>query len=66
MRWPWQRRKSADTGGRRAREEAERSLERTRAETKKYAELGRDLREIRQRNHLAVTFIQAARGRDHD
>ena len=69
MRWPWTRRKpSADTGGKRAREAAERSLAQTRSETEKYAELGRDLREIRARNHLALAFIEAARGREprHD
>lgn len=51
------------TEGTQARVKAEQDLERTRAETPKYAELGRDLREIRERNHLALAFIHAAKGR---
>lgn len=64
MRWPVKRRTIANTGGAQARKQAERDLERTRAETEKYATLAEDLREIRQRNHLAIAFIHAAaRGR---
>lgn len=57
------RRPITETGGTQARKQAERDLEQTRAETEKYATLAEDLREIRQRNHLAIAFIHAARGR---
>lgn len=66
----WRRRVQADTGGREAREHAEKQLEEvvddlaeTRAETPKYEALARDLRRIRQENHLAEAFLRAA-GRD--
>lgn len=57
------KRRTADTGGAQARKRAERELERMRAETPKYVELGADLREIREKNHLALAFLHAAKGR---
>lgn len=59
--WPWRR--VRQTGGREARERAERDLEAVRAETARYAELARDLRTIRERNHLALAFFKAAGGK---
>lgn len=60
MRWLWRR--DLTTGGREAREKAEESLAATRQETKKYEALARDLREIRERNHLAEAFLHIAGG----
>jgi hypothetical protein len=42
-----------DTGGTAAREHAERELARVRSETPYYVGLGRDLRALRERNHIA-------------
>lgn len=63
----WRKRHDArlDTGGRQARERAEKALAETRAETPQIARFARELREIRRRNHLAEAFLQAAR-RGHD
>jgi hypothetical protein len=52
-----------DTGGTEARQRAEVNLERVRAETREWERLGAELREIRRRNHLAETFLQATRGK---
>ena len=59
----WRKKPPPDTGGRQARIRAERELERVREQTREYAELAADLREIGSRNHLAVAFLIAARGR---
>ena len=45
-----------------ARARAEADLERTKAETPLYADLGRRLRELRQRNHFAESFNATFRG----
>ena len=42
---------------------AEAELERVRAETEKYARLAAELRQIGVKNHLALAFLLAARGR---
>lgn len=52
----------SDTGGEFAREEAERELERVRAETPYYEGLGRDLRYLRERNHIAEHLRATIRG----
>lgn len=41
---------------RRAREQAEKRLEQTRAETPFYAALGASLKQLQERNHFAETF----------
>lgn len=69
MKWPWHKEPHRDweavdeTGGRQARERAERDLEATRAQTPGFRELARELHEIRQTNHLADAFMRAAGGR---
>ena len=69
MRFPWRRKppvQPVDVGpleGTEARRRAEEALERTMAETPKYAALGRALREIREANHLTELFYEIHRGR---
>ena len=46
----------------RARIQAERDLEETRAEAQHYRDLGNRLRELRERNHIAESLIHAFRG----
>lgn len=60
--WPFRRREDLTTGGREARERAEKSLEKTRSETEWFAALGRDLQRIREHNHLADAFLHIAGG----
>jgi hypothetical protein len=69
MRFPWRRTpppvRRVDVGpfeGEQARRRAEEALERTVAETKEYAALGKKLREIRERNHLTELFYEIHRG----
>lgn len=45
----------------RAREQAERELAETRAQTPKYQALGRSLREMRERNHLGEALTHSFR-----
>ena len=52
--------------GTKAREQAERDLAAVRAETPYYQRLSRDLRTIRERNHLAEAFLSAAQGGPRD
>lgn len=60
MRWPWSHKQRtpppAVVQARQAREEAERDLERVRAETPMYRALGESLRELREKNHFALAF----------
>ena len=62
MKLRWGRRRET-TGGTEARKRAEAELEKVRAETCRWEQLGADLREIRHRNHLAETFLAATRGK---
>jgi hypothetical protein len=52
----------SNTGGEFARHEAERELERVRSETPYYEGLGRDLRNLRERNHIAEHLRATIRG----
>ena len=61
----WMRPKPTPSDGTKAREKAERELEATREETNYYRDLSRELRAIRERNHLAEAFLTAAQGRRH-
>lgn len=61
MRWIWKRDKAAVERAQREREQAERELEATRAETPKYQALGRALREVREDNHLSQALTHSFR-----
>lgn len=63
MRLFWKRDKAAVAEARIAREQAERELEQTRAETPKYQALGRALREVREDNHLSQALTHSFRSR---
>lgn len=52
----------SNTGGEFARMAAERELERVRSQTPYYEGLGRDLRTLRERNHLAEHIRATIRG----
>lgn len=58
---------SKQTGGREAREKAEADLERVRAETPYYVQLGNDARRIRAENHIGPDLLTALlpKGRGH-
>lgn len=64
-RW-FRRPPTMPSDGTKAREQAERDLAATRAETPYYQRLSFDLRAIREENHLAEAFLTAARGRAHE
>jgi len=55
------------TGGREAREKAERDLERIKSETPKYARMGRESKQMRVENHIGPDIAVALmpRGRGH-
>lgn len=57
------RRRERPTEATRAREQAERDLERIKAQTHTYRELGQRMRQIRERNHLAELFEHAMKGK---
>lgn len=63
MRWPWKRRgcSAAFEEARAAREQAERELEHTRAQTPKYEAIGRAVREVVETNHLSEKLTHAFR-----
>lgn len=62
MKIPFRRRQSqAALEARAAREQAERDLEATRAETPKYRALARALREMREDNHLGQALTHSFR-----
>ena len=65
MKLFWRRRRSKQdlTESEKARQRAEQQLARTRAETPRYAELGRQTREIREVNHLTELFLNLHTGR---
>lgn len=60
----WRRRRDrVPTESEQARQRAEQQLARARAETPRYAELGRQTREIREVNHLTELFLNLHTGR---
>ena len=60
----WFKHDQPPTEGTRARIEAEKSLERTRAETPDYRELAARLRELRERNHFGAAVAATFRGEE--
>lgn len=61
MKWFRKRSDVGDTGGKEAREQAEKDYAETVAETERVKELARDLLEIRENNHLAEAFMLAVK-----
>lgn len=63
MKWR-KRDRSAVTEATQAREQAQRALEATQAQTPRFEALGESLRQIRERNHLTELFLAMHNGKD--